>query len=164
MRILLYAIAQFTALFLFGQERKYTTPQETVDGVLEFVSREKGEVKDIEAFEELFIKEARFNVVYHQQDSMSSPYESISLHDFLEIFDDAYYKNGYKEVAMNEVEWVYSNVAIVKQSFKGLDSEGETGRGITIYQLLFFENRWWISSVNWTNETPQHPIPKSLKD
>ncbi|MCT4623277.1 MAG: hypothetical protein N4A46_06605, partial [Schleiferiaceae bacterium] len=116
------------------------------------------------AFEELFIKEARFNVVYHQQDSMSSPYESINLHDFLEIFDDAYYKNGYSEVSINEVEWVYSNVAIVTQSFKGLDSEGETGRGITIYQLLFFENRWWISSVNWTNETPQHPIPKSLKD
>jgi hypothetical protein len=34
------------------------------------------------------------------------------------------------------------------------------GRGINSFQLVYAQNRWWIISLQWTNERPDLPIPK----
>jgi hypothetical protein len=46
-----------------------------------------------------------------------------------------------------------------------VDSEGieqQKGRGINSFQLIHYENRWWIISIQYTNERPDLPIPKSF--
>jgi len=36
----------------------------------------------------------------------------------------------------------------------------QTGRGINSFQLIHDANRWWIISIQYTNERPDLPIPK----
>ena len=33
-------------------------------------------------------------------------------------------------------------------------------RGINSIQLFYDENRWWIVSIYWQHESPEHPIPE----
>ena len=37
----------------------------------------------------------------------------------------------------------------------------QTGRGINSFQLVYDANRWWIISIQFTNERPDLPIPKA---
>ncbi len=37
----------------------------------------------------------------------------------------------------------------------------QTGRGINSFQLIHDANRWWIISIQYINERPDLPIPKS---
>lgn len=59
----------------------------------------------------------------------------------------------------------YNGIANVFQSFYAIDSEGEEGKGITSYQLVKFDDRWWISDVLWTTDSNGVEIPEEyIKD
>lgn len=36
----------------------------------------------------------------------------------------------------------------------------QRGRGINSIELIHDRDRWWITYVQWHNETPEHPIPE----
>ncbi|WP_205960492.1 hypothetical protein [Flammeovirga sp. MY04] len=84
----------------------------------------------------------------------------MTLNDFLELVTDPYYEEGYSEKRISRVIDQYKGIAQVFESFKAKDSEGENGRGITSYQMLELDDRWWIANIVWTNEDEKHPIPK----
>jgi hypothetical protein len=59
----------------------------------------------------------------------------------------------------------YNGIANVFQSFYAKDSDNEEATGITSYQLIYIQGRWWISDLMWTNNTNNVPIPeKYLKN
>ena len=53
----------------------------------------------------------------------------------------------------------YNGIANVFQSFYAMDSDGQEVKGMTSYQLVYFDDRWWISDVLWTTNTNGIPIP-----
>ena len=44
------------------------------------------------------------------------------------------------------------------------DSEGEEGKGLTSYQMIFKDNRWWIANILFTGAEGVEIPPKYLKN
>ena len=140
----------------FAQENNRAavkTIEGIIDELLDQITIEKGEKMDTAAVRKLFHPSAILTVA----DSSSA--ETISLDDFLVLLKDPYYENGYLEKEIYKVVDTYNGIAQVFQSFYGKDSEGSEIRGINSYQLVYFEDRWWISNLTWTFETEENPIP-----
>ena len=118
------------------------TIDEIVKEVLSLLSGEKGEIRDLERFRQLFLLTAQFTVLYHPIDSFPVSTETISFDDFIAMMNDQYYHDGFLEYETGKVVEEYSGIAHVFQSFYAKDSEGEEVRGVSSYQLVFFEDRW----------------------
>lgn len=140
----------------------------TIDGivgeVLNVISGEKGKKRDLDHFRSLFVPSATFTLLYHPIDSMPAPYESVTLGEFIELMQDDYYAQGFTETETGKVINEYNGIAQVFQSFHVKDSEGEEAHGITSYQLIRFNGRWWIFNVLWTTDTNGVPVPEEYLD
>ncbi len=167
------ALIGLTLLFsstLFAQEKMKPNVNATqsIDGivkeVLRIVSGEKGEKRDLESFRDLFLPTAQFTVHSHSQ-SVSNPVETVDLDEFIDLLKDPYYEQGYSETEISKVVDEYNGIAQVFQTYQARDSEGVEEKGITSYQLVHFNARWWIVNVLWTGnsngvEIPDHYLGK----
>ena len=150
---------------LFSQDklRAETSAVNSIDGivneVLEIITVEKGEGVDLEKFRNLFVPNARFSMLT-PNDSIAQPLETVSLDEFIEMLDDPYYEQGYLEYEMGKVVNEYNGIAQVFQSFYGKDSDNLVERGITSYQLVYFNDRWWIVNILWTTDANGVAVPE----
>ncbi len=44
------------------------------------------------------------------------------------------------------------------------EDESLSGRGINSFQLFYDGTRYWITSIIWSQESPEHPIPDTFID
>lgn len=102
---------------------------------------------DTAYFRTLFLPSAHFSVV--GQENGEYMQETMGLDEFIMTLTDEYYTNGYHEVGTGEIIEEYNGMAQVIQSFEGQDSEGESGKGVGSYQLVYSEGRWWIANMVW---------------
>lgn len=71
-------------------------------------------------------------------------------------------KNGFKEWEISRRTTKYGNIAHIDSTYEGESTEGGRVvrfRGVNSIEAYFDGNRWWISSVMWMSESPNHPIP-----
>lgn len=115
------------------------------------ISVKPGQKIDTAYFRTLFLPTAHFSVV--GQENGEYMQETMSLDEFLLTLTDDYYTMGYHEEGMGEIVEEYNGMAQVIQSFEGQDSEGETGKGVGSYQLIYANGRWWIANMVWTMST-----------
>ncbi len=139
------------------------TAVNSIDGivkeVLSIISGEEGKVRDWEAFRNLFLPTANFTVLYHT-DEIPLPYEAVSLEEFISLMHDEHYDQGFTEYEISKVVNEYNGLAQVFQSFCAKDSENQEVKGITSYQLIFFNNRWWIVNTVWTDDSNGMDVPE----
>ena len=147
-------------------QNKISTDTNTVSSIngivkemLRLVSGEKGKPRNWEAFRNLFLPTANFTVVNHS-DSMPQPVETITLEEFIKLMHDQYYDQGFLEYEINKVVNEYNGIANVFQTFYGKDSENIEEKGINSYQLVYFDNRWWIANLIWTGDSNGVKVPK----
>lgn len=166
MKTTIIALILFILSITLSAQESVTTPQpdgrsidEVVNAMLEVISGEEGEVRDWDYFRSLFLPTARFTILYHPIDSMNLDYEMVNLDDFIEMMHDEYYDQGFTEYELGKVVNEYNGIANVFQSFYANDSEDEGGRGITSYQLVKFNNQWWIADVLWTTDSNGVEVP-----
>jgi hypothetical protein len=119
----------------------------------------EGKTRNLAAYRDLFLPTARFTVLYHG-DAMPMPSESVSLEEFLEYLEDPYYDDNYFEYETGKVINEYNGIANVFQSFRATDRDGVDARGVNSYQLIYINDRWWISDVLWTSNDNGVPIPE----
>jgi hypothetical protein len=131
--------------------------------VVKVISKTKDQKHDWKAFRNLFHPEARIAILNHGDD-FPDAYEYVTLNDFVEMMDEQYDGVGFEEVEISKVINEYNGIAHAFQSFEGhvLESD-ESGRGINSYELVYYDNRWWITSLLWTLEDDSHPIPEKYK-
>lgn len=86
--------------------------------------------------------------------------ETVSLDEFMELLKDPYYDDHYLEYQTGKVINEYNGIANVFQSFRAKDRDGLDARGISSYQLIHLQGRWWISNVLWTGNDNGVPIPE----
>ena len=169
MKYLLIGVLIILSPELMGQEKLLsdTHAVTSIDGivneVLEIITVEKGEGIDLEKFRNLFVPNARFSMLV-PNDSIPQPFETVSLDEFVEMLDDPYYEQGYLEYEMGKVVNEYNGIAQVFQSFYGKDSDNLEERGITSYQLVYFNDRWWIVNILWTTDVNGVEVPEKYKD
>jgi hypothetical protein len=168
MKKLILGVFLILSADLLAQEKLLsdTIAVKSIDGIvneiLEIISVEKGESIDLDKFRNLFVPNARFSMLM-PNDSIPQPLETVSLEEFAEMLDDPYYEEGYLEYELGKVVDEYNGIAHVFQSFYGKDSEGVEERGITSYQLVFFNDRWWIVNILWTTDGNGVEIPEKYK-
>jgi hypothetical protein len=131
--------------------------------VYRIISREKGDTPDWDAFRNLFLPTVRFTVLNHD-DTFPQPVESASLEELVEMMQDPYYEEGFTQYETGRVVDEYNGIAHVFHSYYGKDSENYEERGIASYQLVYFEDRWWIVSVLWTGDSNGVPVPEKYLD
>jgi len=130
-----------------------------VNEMLRIISGREGEIRDWKAFRNLFLPTAAFTVLNHS-DSIPEPVETVQLEEFIELMHDEYYNRGYVEYETGKVVDEYNGIANVFQSFYSKDSQNTEGKGVTSYQLVYFNNRWWIVNVVWTVDSNGVEVPK----
>jgi hypothetical protein len=143
----LWLVLVFSCLGYAQQASVLKDPNEIVKETQRIISIEKGQKIDTAYFKTLFIPSATFTVV-GQEDGQYA-YETMTLNDFLVLLTDDYYSNGYFEQGTGQVLEEYNGMAQIIQSFEGMDSEGEAGKGVNSYQLVYAEGRWWIANLVW---------------
>jgi hypothetical protein len=140
-----------------------TNAVKTIDGIVREVLRlqsgERGKTKNWNALRNLFLPTATFTIL-NNGDSLRQPTETVSLDNFIELLHDDYYEEGYLEYETGKTVDQFSGIANVFQSFYGKDSKNEETRGINSYQLVYFNQRWWIANLLWTLATDKVKIPK----
>lgn len=134
------------------------SPQNIVRELLRQISIDKGEKIDLEAVKALFYPGATFSILMHDEDA-DVPLESIGLEDFVEMLDDPYYEAGFSETELLQQVDEYNGIAQVLQTTYAEDSDGQTGKTLTLLQLVEYQDRWWIMHVLWTLEDNGVMIP-----
>ena len=134
----------------------------TIDGivneVLHIISGKNIGKINLEAFRELFLPTAQFTVLMHDTEEAKSAVETIHLEEFLELLKDPYYEE-FEEKELHKVVDEYNGIAQVFQTYQGKDGDGYQEKGITSYQLVFIEDRWWIANLVWTGDSNGVAIP-----
>lgn len=88
-----------------------------------------------------------------------------NLEEFVREVGPAYKKNGFDEISLGLTVNEFNGIANVFQSFycKNLTGTYEK-RGVNSYQLVYADNRWWIASTTFSNETEENKIPDKYLD
>lgn len=72
---------------------------------------------------------------------------------------------GFKEWEVSRKTKQYGNIAHIDSVYEGKvmgDGKVERFKGLNSVEAYFDGSRWWISSVMWMSESPDHPIPAEL--
>jgi hypothetical protein len=129
-----------------------------VNEVLNIISGDPDKVRDWEAFRNLFDPDATISFLQHDS-SGNNIYHSFSLNEFVEIGKNNYSNNSFLEYEITKTVDEYNGIAHVFQVYyaKGAASEE---KGINSYQLIHDGNRWWITSILWTDDTNGVEVPR----
>lgn len=69
-------------------------------------------------------------------------------------------EHGFEEKEIGRDVVSYGTVTHVFSTYEYTTEDGSmSGRGINSFQLYFDGTRYWIMSIMWSQESPEHPIP-----
>jgi len=158
----------FSALFLFpvlliGREVADTTSVKTLEGIttkmLEFISFEKGEDKDWNQYRNLFLPSAR-KLSIRPDAPPSRQVRSMNIEEFVRYAGPNYPENGFEEYAIGFDVQEFNGIANVFQAFYCKTPDGSyEARGINSFQLVYLQDRWWIASTMFVNESEELKLP-----
>lgn len=140
------------------------TPEGVAAKMLEFISFEKDEVKDWDEYRNLFLPGAQKTSIRPKSgQSLRNQVRSMNIEEFVRYAGPSYAKTGFEEYAIGVDVKEFNGIASVFQSFycRTLDGSYEA-RGVNSYQLVFLNNRWWIASTMFTNESEEVKLPDEL--
>lgn len=164
------AIALFLVTASAGLQAQTQEPDYgSIDGVLAAfygsLGYSPGKPPRLDSFRLLFLPEAR--LVRMTKDGPNR----MDLEGFISFFKDRSEKGIVKTFVEEEIARRTEAFGSIAQVFsvyrKGLDATSPEAfvRGINGLQLINDGRRWWIVSIIWQDETPDHPIPgKYLKN
>lgn len=136
----------------------YNSIDGIVNEVLSIISGEKGKKRDWKKFKSLFLPTAKFNAVFHINDT-TTKLVTLSLDEFIEKVGPEYEKNGFLEKEISKTVDEYNGIAQVFQSYYAKQNNHEE-KGINALQLIYNDNRWWVVSVMWTSNANGAIIPE----
>ncbi len=166
--ILILLVTLFALQPVIAQTPKEADPKDvgSMDAIMtaiyDVISGEKGKPRDWDRFRSLFHSSGRLipsgknaqTGVIGARASTPDEYATRAAASFANI---GFFEN---EVARH-VD-IYGNIAQVFSTYESRHAPGEKpfARGINSFQLLNDGKRWWVITIYWEAETPEHPIPK----
>jgi|TARA_B100000315_G_C14393190_1_gene502988 hypothetical protein len=112
--------------------------------------------QDWDRISNLVIPEGRFGF------SMGNPFVFLTLDDFKE-FATEHMKAAEEKFIEEEISQVvleFGCIAHVSSSYSGVYDDGKLiRRGINSIQLMHEDDRWWLVSMIWDDESPENPLP-----
>ena len=138
---------------------------ESIDAIMEAVydviSGDAGVARDWDRFRSLFAPGATLSPVGR---SPAGAYgrRVMTPEEYAENSGAWLEQNGFHEVEINRVTEQYGVIAHAFSTYESrrLATDPEPfARGINSFQLLNDGTRWWVVSIYWLGESPDHPIP-----
>jgi hypothetical protein len=158
---------------LFQFERAYGKPSfedpgYLVDQMYDVLSGAPGD-HDWELFQSLFHEKAIMGAA-----AMDAPghrtFRSFTPKEYMERNDAFFRARGFYVEEIHRITEQFGDIMHLFSTYQfRLDAEGsaqpeglqqQRGRGINSIQLVYHANRWWIISIQYSNERPDLPIPK----
>ncbi len=138
----------------------------TVDGVIQTlyasISGEKGEPRHWEAYDQLFIPEARLIPTGNQENGQKM-YKVYSPDEYKEDTNQFLVENGFYEEEIFRVTESYGPVTHLFSTYISKRSKSDPepyNRGINSIQLYYDGERYWVVSIFWGHEPDNSPIPE----
>ena len=118
--------------------------------------------RDWPRFRSLFAKGARLTSV--TKNSADHPARLLGAEEYATLAG-GYFKTHafYENAIVNKVDR-FGNMAQVFSSYESRTAPNEKpfARGINSIQLFYDQNRWYVLSILWDEETPTNPLPADL--
>ncbi len=136
----------------------------SLDGIMaalyDAISGPAGQERDWQRMRTIFKKDAKFGVVRRNREGKES-YTSFGIEDYIKRSGPYMLKNGFFEKEIGRVVEEYSTMIHVFSAYQTkMKADGEImARGINSIQLVKEAGRYWITSIQWNQETQENPIP-----
>jgi hypothetical protein len=118
--------------------------------------------RDWNRFRSLFAKNALLTSV--TKEASDHPVKPMSPDDYISLAGDYFKTHGfYEKPIVNKVDR-FGNIVQVFSSYESRNAPNEKpfARGINSIQLFYDQNRWWVLSILWDEETPSNPLPGNM--
>lgn len=162
--LLIFAIGLSSSL---AQDRPTANMEDvaTIDGVMkayyEGVSGHPGK-RDGERILSLFIPNGKIKIATDVDvPTHQLAEEYLRTESFLEISTDFFER----EISRDTLQ--FGDMAQVMSTYgisNAMENTNYTARGVTVFQLIFHNDRWWILSTMWQRESDDFPIPADMLD
>ncbi len=138
------------------------TIDKLVAALYDVISGPAGEARDWDRMRYLFAPHARLSAVYRSGEGNVN-YVTLTVDEYIERNGGYFEKNGFYEKELFRVTQEYDNLFHLMSTYLTLERpEGPvTRRGINSIQVARYDGRFWIVSIFWNPETPEHPIPEA---
>jgi len=131
----------------------------TVNKMIEIISGPIDEPRDWDEFRNLFLPNATTFLVNPKAKHPASKARSLTLEEFVRYIGPSYKKDGFKEVEIGLTINEFNNIANVFQAYYAENLKGTYKiKGINSFQLVKIDDRWWIASLTWDDETENKKI------
>ena len=155
-------------LFIIGMQFNLlgqvdTISVQSIEGItnkmIELISGEKGEERNWDEYRNLFLPRAQKMSIRTSKNG-ESRVSTNNIEEFIRNVGPYYSRDGFEEYAIGLTVNEFNGIAVAFQSFycKNLIGTYEK-RGINSYQLVYLNDRWWIASTLFTNESEEAPLP-----
>jgi hypothetical protein len=118
--------------------------------------------RDWARFRSLFAKDARLTST--TKETADHPARLLGVDEYIKLAGD-YFKTHafYENAIVNKVDR-FGNMAQVFSSYESRNAPNEKPftRGINSIQLFYDQNRWYVLSILWDEESPTNPLPANL--
>lgn len=164
-RILLLLLAAAAASSLAQDRTADPDDVATIDGLIkayyESVSGHPGS-RDGERMLSLFIEGGKISVGYAgDEPTHELAEEYLRTERFLTLTEDFFEREISRDTQR------FGNMANVISTYgisDAMENTDYTARGVTVFQLVRHNDRWWILSTMWQRESPEFPLPAGLLD
>jgi hypothetical protein len=137
----------------------------TIDGLIkayyESVSGHPGK-RDGERMLSLFIEGGNISIgLAGDKPTHALAEDYLRTENFLTLSTDFFER----EISRDTQQFGYmANVISTYGISDAMENTNYTARGVTVFQLVKHNDRWWILSTMWQRESPELPIPAHLLD
>lgn len=140
----------------------------SVDAILtavyDVISGPAGEARDWDRFRSLFLEGARLIPTGPQQGGTGFGHTVITPEEYVTRSGPWLVENGFFETEIHRVTERFGPVVHAFSTYESRNRADEAepfARGINSFQLFFDGERWWVTTIYWFAETPEHPIPEA---
>ncbi len=148
-----------------GNSQVDTIAVKSIEGItnkmIALISGEKDEPRNWDEYRNLFLPTAQ-KISINRKAPPKKQVRTMNLEEFVRNVGPLYKRDGFDEVSIGLTINEYNGIANVFQSYycKNLIGTYEK-RGINSYQLVYADDRWWIASTTFINETDDNKIPNN---
>jgi hypothetical protein len=133
-----------------------------VAALYDVISGDAGVKRDWNRFRSLFHPGARMIPTGKNAASGKIVARMLTAEDYVERTGPLLERDGFHEQELARRVDRFGNIAQIFSSYEArrkLGDEKPFLRGINSIQLFNDGSRWWVTSISWSPETPEHPLP-----
>ena len=139
---------------------------ESIDAIVaalyDVISGDAGVERDWDRFLSLFVPGATLSPVGRPGGGSTYARRVITPGEYAGSIGGSLETNGFHEVEIHRVTEEYGVIAHAFSTYESRRSASDAepfARGINSIQLMNDGSRWWVVSIFWLGEGPDHPIP-----